>query len=116
MYLAGRWHVIDLSRARSQDDSRANSLDVALLQRHVLEDLLGIGDIRTDKRVDFVGGSRGAQVLEEAVDSGTAAVAFSLYPVKVDDLMSIADDGGIMPPKSTWFEPKLRDGLLSHVI
>jgi len=108
--------VIDLSRARPQDDSRANSLDVALLQRHVLEDLLGIGDIRTDKRVDFVGGARGAQALEDAVDAGTAAVAFSLYPVKVDDLMSVADGGGIMPPKSTWFEPKLRDGLLIHLI
>jgi uncharacterized protein (DUF1015 family) len=116
MYLAGRWQVIDLSRARTQDDSRASSLDVALLQRHVLEDLLGIGDIRTDKRVDFVGGARGAQALEEAVGSGRAAVAFSLYPVKVEDLMSIADDGGIMPPKSTWFEPKLRDGLLIHLI
>jgi uncharacterized protein (DUF1015 family) len=116
MYLAGRWHAIDLSRARPQDDSRANSLDVALLQRHILEEMLGIGDIRTDKRVDFVGGARGTQALEEAVDSGSAAVAFSLYPVKVDDLMSISDDGGIMPPKSTWFEPKLRDGLLIHLI
>ena len=91
-------------------------LDVALLQRHVLEQLLSIGDIRTDKRIDFVGGARGTEALERAVDSGGAAVAFSMYPVTVDDLMAISDDGGIMPPKSTWFEPKLRDGLLVHLI
>lgn len=116
MYLAGRWRVIDLAGAEPEDDSRASGLDVALLQRHVLEPLLGVGDIRTDKRVDFVGGARGTGALEKAVDSGRAAVAFSLFPVVVDDLMSIADTGGIMPPKSTWFEPKLRDGLLIHLI
>ena len=103
-------------RAAPEDDSRASSLDVALLQRHVLEPLLGIGDIRTDKRIDFVGGARGTAALEQAVDSGKAAVAFSMFPVTVDDLMAISDAGGIMPPKSTWFEPKLRDGLLIHVI
>ena len=75
-----------------------------------------IADVRTDKRIDFVGGARGTAALEQAVDSGRAAVAFSMYPVTVDDLMAISDDGGIMPPKSTWFEPKLRDGLLVHVI
>ena len=75
-----------------------------------------IGDIRTDKRIDFVGGARGTAALEQAVDSGKAAVAFSMYPVTVDDLMAISDAGGIMPPKSTWFEPKLRDGLLIHEI
>jgi uncharacterized protein (DUF1015 family) len=116
MYLAGRWYVLDLSRARPEDDSRASGLDVALLQRNVLEQLLGIGDIRTDKRVDFVGGARGTEGLERAVDSGSAAVAFSMYPVTIDDLMAISDAGGIMPPKSTWFEPKLRDGLLVHLI
>jgi uncharacterized protein (DUF1015 family) len=73
-------------------------------------------DVRTDKRIDFVGGARGTEALERAVQSGAAAVAFSMYPVSVDDLMRIADAGGIMPPKSTWFEPKLRDGLLIHVI
>ena len=72
--------------------------------------------MRTDKRIDFVGGARGTEALEQAVDSGKAAVAFSMYPVTVDDLMAISDDGGIMPPKSTWFEPKLRDGLLMHLI
>jgi uncharacterized protein (DUF1015 family) len=82
----------------------------------VLAPLLGIGDVRTDKRIDFVGGARGTAALEAVVSSGVAAVAFSMYPVSVADLMAISDAGGIMPPKSTWFEPKLRDGLLSHVI
>ena len=116
MYLAGKWYAIDLSAAPPADASRASGLDIALLQHHVLEPLLKIGDIRTDKRIDFVGGARGAAALENAVSSGRAAVAFSMHPVTIDDLMSIADDGGIMPPKSTWFEPKLRDGLLVHTI
>ena len=78
--------------------------------------LLGIADVRTDKRIDFVGGIRGTGELERLVDGGQFAVAFSLFPVSVDDLMRIADAGGIMPPKSTWFEPKLRDGVLSHLV
>jgi uncharacterized protein (DUF1015 family) len=78
--------------------------------------MLGIGDPRTDKRIDFVGGSRGTSELERLVTSGRAAVAFSMSPVSLDDLMTISDQGGIMPPKSTWFEPKLRDGLLVHLI
>ena len=109
MYLAGQWHTIDVKTA---DDA----LDVDVLQTSILEPLLGIQDVRTDKRIDFVGGIRGTKELERLVDSGAAAVAFSLYPVSVRDLMRIADAGGIMPPKSTWFEPKLRDGLLSHLI
>jgi uncharacterized protein (DUF1015 family) len=116
MYLAGKWYALDFSRVAPADESRASSLDVALLQRTVLEGLLGIGDIRTDKRIDFVGGARGTKALEAAVDSGRAAVAFSMFPVTLDDLMAISDAGGIMPPKSTWFEPKLRDGLLIHTI
>jgi uncharacterized protein (DUF1015 family) len=116
MYVAGQWHALDFSGLPPVDDSRASSLDVALLQRVVLEQLLNIGDVRTDKRIDFVGGARGTRALEEAVDSGRAAVAFSLFPVTLDDLMTISDAGGIMPPKSTWFEPKLRDGLLIHTI
>ena len=116
MYLAGRWYRLDLSRLEPEDGSRASGLDVALLQRHVLERLLGIGDVRSDKRIDFVGGARGAAALERAVDGGAAAVAFAMYPVTVADLMAISDAGGIMPPKSTWFEPKLRDGLLVHTI
>jgi uncharacterized protein (DUF1015 family) len=116
MYLAGKWYWLDLSKAAPEKDDRASSLDVALLQRHVLEQALGVGDIRTEKRIDFVGGARGPATLEQAVNDGRAAVAFSMHPVTIDDLMSISDGGGIMPPKSTWFEPKLRDGLLVHLI
>jgi uncharacterized protein (DUF1015 family) len=116
MYLDGGWYTIDLSKAPPEDGSRASGLDVALLQRHVLEQQLGIGDIRSDKRIDFVGGARGTEALKKVVDSGAAAVAFSMFPVTIDDLMAISDTGGIMPPKSTWFEPKLRDGLLIHTI
>ena len=82
----------------------------------MLAPLLRIGDIRVDKRIDFVGGIRGPRALAQLVDQGHAAVAFAMHPVGLDDLMAIADAGGIMPPKSTWFEPKLRDGLLSHLI
>jgi uncharacterized protein (DUF1015 family) len=109
MYLAGHWYTIAL---RTAD----NALDVDLLESAILGPLLGIKDIRTDKRIDFVGGIRGTAELERLVNMGAYAVAFSLFPVAVDDLMRIADAGGIMPPKSTWFEPKLRDGLLSHLI
>ena len=116
MYLDGAWYALDLSKAAPADGSRASGLDVALLQHHVLEPLLKIGDIRSDKRIDFVGGARGTAALESAVKEGRAAVAFSMHPVTIDDLMSIADEGGIMPPKSTWFEPKLRDGLLVHTL
>jgi uncharacterized protein (DUF1015 family) len=116
MFLDGKWYALDLSGAVPADGSRASALDVALLQHHVLEPLLKVGDVRTDKRIDFVGGARGTSALERAVASGKAAVAFSMHPVTIDDLMSISDEGGIMPPKSTWFEPKLRDGLLVHTI
>jgi uncharacterized protein (DUF1015 family) len=115
MFLAGEWHIIDLGVA-PPGTSAADRLDVSRLQDLVLGPLLGIGDPRTDKRIDFVGGARGTTELEQQVRSGKAAVAFSMYPVSVEDLMQISDAGGIMPPKSTWFEPKLRDGLLSHVI
>ena len=115
MYLDGRWHAIELPMADA-DGTPDEALDVALLQRHVLAPFLGIGDPRTDKRIDFVGGIRGTAELERLVNQGKAAVAFSMFPVGVDDLMAIADAGGIMPPKSTWFEPKLRDGVLVHLI
>jgi len=115
MFLDGRWHTLVLGDV-PRDLSPADRLDVSRLQDTVLSPLLGIGDVRTDKRIDFVGGARGTEELETLVRSGKAAVAFSLYPVSVDDLMQVCDAGGIMPPKSTWFEPKLRDGLLSHVI
>jgi uncharacterized protein (DUF1015 family) len=116
MYLDGRWYAIDLAGVPPGDETHASTLDVARLQRAVLEEILQIGDVRTDKRIDFVGGARGTDPLVRTVDSGHAAVAFSLYPVTVEDLMAISDSGGIMPPKSTWFEPKLRDGLLIHVV
>ena len=116
MYLDGQWYTLDLAASAPADGSRAASLDVARLQSAVLEPILRIGDIRTDKRIDFVGGARGSQALEQAVDSGKAAVAFALFPVTVEDLIAISDAGSIMPPKSTWFEPKLRDGLLVHEI
>jgi len=91
-------------------------LDVSVLHGQLLEPVLKIGDVRTDKRIDFIGAARGTGELERLVDSGKAAVAFSLFPVSVADLMAVADAGAIMPPKSTWFEPKLRDGILIHLI
>jgi uncharacterized protein (DUF1015 family) len=115
MFLDGRWYTVELGSAPA-GLSAADQLDVSRLQDTVLTPLLGIGDVRSDKRIDFVGGARGTAELEKLVKAGKAAVAFSMYPVSVADLMQISDAGGIMPPKSTWFEPKLRDGLLSHVI
>jgi uncharacterized protein (DUF1015 family) len=115
MYLGGRWRTLVLGEP-PDGAAPVDRLDVQRLQDLVLAPLLGIGDVRTDKRIDFVGGARGTAELERLVGSGKAAVAFSLHPVAVSDLMAISDAGAIMPPKSTWFEPKLRDGLLSHVI
>jgi len=116
MYLDGRWYSLTLPAGTTNPIDPISSLDVSVLQERVLDPLLGIADIRTDKRIDFVGGIRGTKALEELVDDGRAAVAFSLFPVSVDELIAIADKNEIMPPKSTWFEPKLRDGLLSHLI
>jgi len=108
MRVAGAWHTITFPSS--------DALDVDVLEREVLAPVLGITDVRTDTRIEFVGGIRGTAELERLVDGGRHAVAFSMYPVSMGDLMRIADAGGIMPPKSTWFEPKLRDGLLAHVI
>jgi len=116
MYLDGRWHKLTLAPGTTNPIDPISSLDVSVLQERVLEPLLGIEDVRTDKRIDFVGGIRGTAALEQMVNEGRAAVAFSMYPVSVDQLMAIADANQIMPPKSTWFEPKLRDGLISHLI
>jgi uncharacterized protein (DUF1015 family) len=115
MYLDGRWYLIDLADATPEDNTRAAGLDVARLQRHVLEQVLGIGDVRSDKRIDFVGGARGTAALEEAVDR---AGGRRVLDVPRDGGGPDGDFrcGGIMPPKSTWFEPKLRDGLLIHMI
>lgn len=114
MYLGGAWYTLDVS-GRAGSDVIAG-LDVSILQDHLLDPVLKVADVRTDKRIDFVGGIRGTGELESLVNGGKAAVAFSLYPVSVGDLMGIADAGQIMPPKSTWFEPKLRDALLIHLI
>ena len=111
MYLDGKWYSL---RWATAGDDPVHSLDVSVLQERLLAPVLGVGDPRTDPRIDFVGGIRGSKELEMRVDSGRDAVAFSLYPVTVDQLMAIADAGEIMPPKSTWFEPKLRSGLFIH--
>jgi uncharacterized protein (DUF1015 family) len=115
MYFDGSWRTLRPRAPRDGSDP-IGSLDVSVLQDGLLAPVLGIADVRTDKRIDFVGGARGTRELERLVDSGKAVVAFSLYPVSVADLMSVSDAGAIMPPKSTWFEPKLRDGLLIHLI
>ena len=116
MYVDGAWHVIDLRSAGAPGPSVIDSLDCNVLQEKLLTPILGIQDIRTDRRIDFVGGARGTDALERMVDTGKAAVAFSMYPVSVDELMDVSDAGAMMPPKSTWFEPKLRDGLLIYEI
>ncbi|HYE66344.1 MAG TPA: DUF1015 family protein [Pyrinomonadaceae bacterium] len=116
MYLSGRWYGLALKEDLTETDDPIALLDVSVLQNHLLDPVLGIKDVRTDKRIDFVGGIRGTRELERLVNEGRAAVAFSLYPTTVDDLLRVSDAGGIMPPKSTWFEPKLRDGLLVHTI
>ena len=117
MYLDGRWYVADLSGSDvSAQASAAARLDVAVLQDQILSPILQVVDVRTDPRITFVGGARGTKALEALVDSGSAAVAFSLAAVTSDELLAISDAGEIMPPKSTWFEPKLRDGLLLHLL
>jgi len=116
MYLAGRWYRLMLRSDLVPSTDPIGRLPIALLTRHVIEPLFGIADPRTDKRIDFVGGSRGLQELERRVKSGEMAVAFALYPTQMAGLMAVADQGGIMPPKSTWFEPKLADGMVSHVL
>jgi uncharacterized protein (DUF1015 family) len=118
MYLDGRWYSLTAGAGQTgaQATDPISSLDVSLLEKSVLDPILGIKDVRTDKRIDFVGGIKGPQALQNLVDDGHATVAFSMYPVSLGDLMAIADSGQIMPPKSTWFEPKLRDGLLIHLL
>jgi uncharacterized protein (DUF1015 family) len=115
MYLAGQWYVLTVAPERVPADP-VGRLDVSVLADNLLAPLLGIDDPRRDSRIDFVGGIRGLQALEQRVDSGEMAVAFSMYPTQMEDLMAVADAGEVMPPKSTWFEPKLADGLVSLVI
>ncbi|MFN8285255.1 MAG: DUF1015 family protein [Chitinophagales bacterium] len=114
MYLNGKWYSLT-SKAGTFTTDPIGILDVTILEKNVLNPLFGIVDQRTDKRIDFIGGIRGLKELEKRVDSGDWKVAFALYPVSLKQLMDIADSGDVMPPKSTWFEPKLRDGLFSHL-
>ncbi len=115
MYLNKQWYKLVAKPGTFRQDP-IGQLDVTILQENLLHPLLGIGDQRTDKRIDFVGGIRGLAELERRVNSGDMAIAFSLFPVTTEKLFAIADSGQVMPPKSTWFEPKLRDGLLTHLI
>ena len=116
LYLDGTWRRLVFKMEFAKADTPMDELDVALLQNHVLHPMLAIDDPRTSDRVDFIGGIRGVAELERLVDGGDYACAFSMYPTSIEDLMAIADAGGIMPPKSTWFEPKLRDAMFCHMI
>jgi uncharacterized protein (DUF1015 family) len=116
MYLKGTWYVVEADPALIADPDPVERLDVSILQKRLLGPVLGIEDPRTSKRIDFVGGIRGLKELERRVDAGEMAVAFALYPTSIDELLAIADAGRTMPPKSTWFEPKLRDGVVVHMV
>jgi uncharacterized protein (DUF1015 family) len=116
MVLAGRWYQLKLLPDFSRATDPIGRLPITLLTRNLIEPILGVSDPRTDRRIDFVGGGRGMAELERRVNSGEMAVAFALYPTAMDDLMAVSDAQAIMPPKSTWFEPKLADGMVSHVL
>ena len=116
LYLEGAWHTLTFREHFFRTSDPIEKLDVTLLQKYVLAPLFGIDDPRTSQRINFVGGIRGTAELEKLVNSGDYACAFSMFPTSIEDLMTIADAGGIMPPKSTWFEPKLRDAMFSHLI
>ncbi|HEX4263596.1 MAG TPA: DUF1015 family protein [Verrucomicrobiae bacterium] len=116
LYLQGQWHTLNFRPRFAATTDPIEKLDVTLLQKYVLDPIFGIADPRTSTRINFVGGIRGAAELEKLVNSGAYACAFSMFPTSIEDLMTIADAGGIMPPKSTWFEPKLRDAMFCHMI
>jgi len=116
LFLNGRWHTLTFRKEFLKSRDAIENLDVTLLQKNVLAPVFGIDDPRTSKKINFVGGIRGTAELEKLVNSGEYACAFSMFPTSIEDLMSIADAGGIMPPKSTWFEPKLRDAMFCHLI
>jgi uncharacterized protein (DUF1015 family) len=116
MYLEGIWYKLTAKPGSWNYDNVVESLDVSIMQNNLLHPILGIEDPRRDKRVDFVGGIRGLEALQQRVDSGKEAVAFAMFPTSMDELINIADAGEIMPPKSTWFEPKLRSGLFIHLL
>jgi len=115
MYLDHQWYILKSKKGTFTDDP-IGVLDVTILSKNILDNILDIKDQRTDKRIDFVGGIRGLSELERRVDSGEMKLAFSLHPVSIQQLFDIADNDIVMPPKSTWFEPKLRDGLLTHML
>ena len=114
MYLDGKWYSLTAKPGTYNDQDPIGVLDVTVSSDLILRDILGITDLRSDKRIDFVGGIRGLEELQRRVDSGEMKMALALYPVTMDQLMAIADSGNIMPPKTTWFEPKLRSGLVIH--
>jgi len=116
LFIEGKWHRLTFKREFTMVADPIEKLDVTLLQKHVLAPVFGIDDPRTSKKINFVGGIRGTAELEKLVNSGEYACAFSMFPTSIEDLMQIADAGGIMPPKSTWFEPKLRDAMFCHLI
>lgn len=116
MYLKGAWYNLTAKEGTFDKSDPVNSLDVAILQNNLLSPILGIGDPRVDNRIDFIGGIRGIDELEKIVDNGKFAVSFSMFPTSIEQLMSIADSGNVMPPKSTWFEPKLRSGMVIHTL
>lgn len=116
MYLKGQWFALTPKEGTWDENDPVNKLDVAILYNNLLQPILAIGDLRTDERIDFVGGIRGLQELERRVDNGEMTVAFAMFPTSIEDLMGIADSGKVMPPKSTWFEPKLRSGLIVHML
>jgi uncharacterized protein (DUF1015 family) len=116
MYLRGQWFRITAKEGTYDGNDPVRSLDVAILQTNLLEPILGINNPRTDERIEYVGGVRGSEELEKLVDSGEFAVAFSLFPTSMEQLIAVADAGRFMPPKSTWFEPKLRSGIFVHLL
>ncbi|MGN1257199.1 MAG: DUF1015 domain-containing protein, partial [Bacteroidaceae bacterium] len=114
LYLEGKWYSLMLKPGLVDEADPIESLDVSISSKRILDDILGIKDLRSDKRIDFVGGLRGLGELKRRVDSGEMQMALALYPVSMQQIIRIADSGNIMPPKATWFEPKLRSGLVVH--
>ena len=115
MYMNHQWYKLS-TRTNAYSEDPIAALDITVLHEDLFQPVLGITDQRTDKRIDFIGGIRGLSELEKRVNSGEMVVAFSIHPVSIQQLFDVADSGNIMPPKSTWFEPKLRDGLLTHLV
>ena len=116
MFLQGQWYILDAIAGLWDENDPVGSLDMSILQKNLFQPLLAIEDQRRDKRIDFVGGIRGLAALEQRVNSGECKVAFAIYPTSIKSLMDIADAGEVMPPKSTWFEPKLKSGLFVHML